>query len=210
MPFELVQKTYLKEELQSLKNKENRLFEISAEFEEILDSLSEEEKELETVNEAQNGFVTKAITKEIKEIKTDIKKGNIFEQDSYENKILKVGKLIAEEKLLKAEVKKESAELHLLTKENIEKLSDEQVYELLELKWIRPLVISLNKLPEAIINELSAKVQSLSEKYATTYSDVAEEISKTENILASFINELVANEHDMKGLGEFKSLLIGE
>lgn len=210
MPFELVQERYLKEELQSLKNKENRLFEISTEFEEIFDSLSEDEKELETVNEAQNGFVTKAITKEIKEIKTAIKKGSIFEQDSYENKILKVGKLIAEEKLLKVEVKKESAELHLLTKENIEKLSDEQVYELLELKWIRPLVASLNRLPEVLVHELSNEVQKLSEKYATTYANITEEIKKTEELLASLIDELVGDEQDMKGLSEFKSLLEGE
>ena len=210
MPFELVQESYLKEELQSLKIKESRFLEIAAEFEEILDSLSEEEKELETINEAKSGFVTKAITVELREIKADIKRGNAFEEDSYESKILKVGKLIAEEKRLKAEIKKESAELHLLTKETIEKLSDEQVYELLELKWIKPLVTSLNKLPEVVINELSDRVQNLSEKYATTYSDVAEEISKTENILASLIDELVGDEHDMKGLSEFKSLLRGE
>lgn len=210
MPFELVQEIYLKEESQNLKLKESRLIEISSEYEEILDSLPEEEKELEIVNEAKSEFVTKAITKEVKQIKADIKKGSVFEENSYESKILKVGELIAEEKRLKAEIKKESAELHLVTKETIEKLSDEQVYKLLELKWISPLVKSLNKLPEAVINELSDRVQAISEKYETTYSDVVEEISKTENILAALIDELVGNEHDMKGLSEFKSLLKGE
>ncbi|GMQ63481.1 type I restriction-modification system subunit M [Vallitalea sp. AN17-2] len=210
MPFELVQETYLKDELDKLRKKESRLLEISTEFEGILDSLSEEEKELETVNEAKNGFVTKAIAKEVKEIKTNIKKGNTVEQDSYEDKILKVEKLIFEEKRLKAEIKKESAELHLLTKDTIEKLTDNQVYELLELKWIRPLVTSLNNLPEIVINKLSDKVKKLSEKYATTYSDIAKEISETENILASLIDELVGDEDDMKGLSEFKSLLKGE
>lgn len=210
MPFELVQETYLKEESQNLKLKESRLIEISSAYEEILDSLPEEEKELEIVNEAKSGFVTKAITKEVKQIKADIKKGSVFEENSYESKILKVGELIAEEKRLKAEIKKESAELHLVTKETIEKLSDEQVYKLLELKWISPLVKSLNKLPEAVINELSDRVQALAEKYVTTYSEVVEEISKTENNLAALIDELVGNEHDMKGFSEFKSLLKGE
>ena len=43
MPFELVQEAYLKEELQSLQKKENRLLEITSEYEEIIDSFSEEE-----------------------------------------------------------------------------------------------------------------------------------------------------------------------
>lgn len=210
MPFELVQETYLREELQNLKNKESRLLEISSEFEGILDSLSEEEKELETVNEAQNGFVTKAITKEAREIKSDIKKGITFEKDSYENKILNVYELVVEEKQLKAEIKNESVELHLLTKDTIEDFSNNQIYELLELKWIKPLVTSLYNLPEIVINKLSNKVQNLSEKYGTTYSDVLEEISTTEKILASLIDELVGDEQDMKGLSEFKSLLTGE
>jgi type I restriction enzyme M protein len=42
LPFEMVQQTYLNQELQQLQHKENRLAEISAEIEEILDSLSEE------------------------------------------------------------------------------------------------------------------------------------------------------------------------
>lgn len=210
MPFELVQETYLKEGSQNLKLKESRLIEISSEYEDILDSLSEEEKELETVNEAKSGFITKAISKEVKQLKADIKKGSVFEEDSYEGKILKVGALITEEKHLKAEIKKGSAGLHFLTKETIETLSDEQVYKLLELKWISPLVRSLNKLPEAVINELSDRVEALAEKYETTYAGIKEEMHKTENNLASLIDELVGSESDMKGLSEFKSLLTGE
>jgi type I restriction enzyme M protein len=81
---------------------------------------------------------------------------------------------------------------------------------LLELKWIKPLVSSLNKLPEAAINELTTKVQALAEKYETTYSDIVEDINNTEIELASLIDELTGNEFDMKGLNEFKSLLNGE
>ena len=44
MPFDLVQETYLKDELEALKAKEDRLLEITAQYEEILESLSEDEK----------------------------------------------------------------------------------------------------------------------------------------------------------------------
>ena len=210
MPFELVQETYLKDELQQLKQKESRLGEITAEYEEILDSLTEEEKETDTVNDAKDGFVNATVLKEAKKLKTEMKKNGAFEKDSFEAKILNVDDLLTEEKELKKQVKSETAKLHLLTKATIEALSKPQVDELLELKWISPLVISLNKLPEVLIDKLTAKVQALAEKYAVTYSQLTEEIHETETVLASHIEELVGNEFDIKGLSEFKSLLKGE
>ena len=210
MPFELVQETYLKVQLQQLKQKESRLVEITAQYDEILDSLSEDEKESETVNDAKDGFVNAAVAKQARQLQAERKKTGKFPEDSYEAKIIQVDKLITEEKELKAQVKSEMARLHLLTKETIEKLTDGQVVELLELKWMNPLVTSLNKLPEVLINELTAKVQALAEKYATTYSHLTEEIHETETVLCSLIDELVGNEFDRKGLSEFTLLLKGK
>jgi len=210
MPFELVQETYLQDKLQQLKKKEKRLIEITSEYEETLDSLTEEEKESDTVNDAKDGFVNAAVIKEARQIKADLKKNAVLPEDSYEAKIVKVAELLTEEKELKALVKTEAAKLHLLTKATIETLTDQQVVDLLELKWISPLVASLNKLPEVLINELTAKVQALAEKYAVTYSHLTEEIRETETVLASLIDELAGNEFDVKGLSEFKSLLKGE
>jgi type I restriction enzyme M protein len=210
MPFELVQETYLKDELQQLQQKENRLLEISSEYEEILDSLSEEEKEADTVNEAKDGFVNKEVTKEAKQLKADEKKNGGYDKDSYEVKIIKVDELITEEKGLKKQVKDETVKVHMQNKVTIEKLSDQQVYKLIELKWITPLVASLHNLPGTIINTLTSKVQALAEKYATTYEHIAKDIKKTENRLATMVDELTGNEFDMKGLNEFKSLLMGE
>ncbi len=210
MPFELVQETYLQGELQCLKQKENRLVEITADFEEILDSLSEEEKEADTVKESGDSFVNAEVNKEVKQLKAEIKKGEKFAEDSYEAKILKVGALIAEEKALKKQLKEESAALHIQTKHTIEGLSDEQVNELLELKWITPLVKALQSLPHTLIKEFTAKLEKLADKYATTYTQVVEEINETENDLIAMLDELTGGEADMKGLEEFKTLLAGE
>ncbi len=210
MPFELVQETYLKDELQQLKQKENRLLEITAEYDELLDSLSEEEKEADTINDTKDSFVNAAVAKEAKQYQTEIKKSGAFAEESYEAKIIKADALITEEKELKKEVKAETAALHLKTKTTIESLTDEQVHELLELKWINPLVNSLNRLPTGLIHELTAKVQTLADKYAATYADIEKEIAETENNLAAMIDELTGNEFDMKGLAEFKTFLKGE
>lgn len=209
MPFLLVQQTYLKEELNSLKAKENRVLEIAAEYEELLDKLSEEDKESDIVNESQDAFVNAQISKEAKQIKAEQKKGIVIEKDSLEEIILKVDELIAEEKTLKSQIKTETAKLILKTKETIENLTDEQVYELIELKWIVPVVNSLNNLPTTLISQLSNKVQALADKYAITYSEVAKEIKKAENTLSGLMDDLDGNEFDMKGLDELKALLHG-
>ena len=125
-------------------------------------------------------------------------------------KLSRVEKLMQEEKSLKVQIKKDTAALHALTKETIEQLTDEQVCMLLEKKWIESLILNLYKLPDRITDELISKIHVLKKKYEGTYFEVEKEIKETERELAAMIDELEGNEFDMKGLGEFKALLIGE
>jgi len=210
MPFTLVQTTYLNDELQALKQKENRLAEIAAEFEAILDSFNEEEKEADTVKETGDSFVNAAVGKEAKQLKAEAKQKGAFNQESYEAKIIKVDALISEEKALKKAVKADTDALHLKTKATIEDLNEAQVNTLLALKWVTPFLSELNQLPDSLINQLTSRVQKLADKYATTYADVAGDIKETEQVLAGLIDELTGNEFDQQGLAEFKSFLQGE
>jgi type I restriction enzyme M protein len=210
LPFDLIEETLLKSEKEAISRKEDRLLEISGEIESIFESLSEEDKDREAVNEAGDAFVTAALIKECKQVKADIKNGESFEEDSYESKILSVETLMGEEASLKKEIKAETAALHLKTKETIEELGDAQVYDLLERKWITPLMESLHKMPENIIGDLTSRVSALAEKYATTYKELEAEIKETEESLVSMMDELTGSDHDMQGLKEFQSLLKGE
>lgn len=265
IPFELVQRTLLSAEYEALKEKEGRLAEISSEFEEILDSLSEEEKSSSVINESGDAFVAKEVGEQIKEIYADVDTQEIkalnayaalfskadklafisahddvvwsnmaagkdgtyakkavdaylaelqsafkFPEESFEAKIVKVSKLMAEEKVVKAQVKADAAALHMQTKETIKSLSDEQALDLLEQKWIVPLAESFKQLPKSVIHVLVEKIKALSEKYAVTYSAVEAKIQETEATLSALIDELVGNEYDMKGLSEFQRLLKGE
>lgn len=207
IPFELVQNTILINEKKSLEEKEIRLSEISSEYEEIIDSMTEEEKETEVLNEANNGFILKEVTKKLKEFNLEEENQEII---SFKEKLERVEKLQEEEKNLKAKIKNETASLHILTKDIIEKLSDKQVYELLNKKWIENLITSLHRLPDTIINELIKEIEKLQKKYETTYSELEKQIAETKKLLCSMIDDLEGNEFDMKGLSEFKSLLLGE
>lgn len=209
MPFDLVQVTHHKKELGALREKETRLSEITASLEEILESLSEEEKANDTVNDAGDKFVNAAVAKEAKLLLAEAKQSGDFDAETYEAKIIQAADWLAEEKTLKAAIKQEAAALHLKTKKTIEGLSDAQVHELLERKWITPLSDALHGLPDQQIDGLTRKLDALVQKYQITYADNACEIQQTETELAGMIEELDANEFDLKGLAELKILLAG-
>lgn len=210
LPFELVQHTYLSADLQALQHKENRLAEVTAEVEEIFDSLNDEEKSADIVNDEMDGFVAKNIAKEAKQLKVEANKNGAYNPETFEAKVIKLDALILEERELKKQIKTETVQLHLKTKVTIEGLSDAQALELLELKWIHPLVGAINQLPTVLIQTLTTVTQALADKYATTYADVAKDIASAEGELASMIGELTGNAFDMQGLTEFKAFLKAE
>lgn len=198
IPFELIQSTILADDRIAIKEKENRLSEIASGYEEILDTLSEEEKEGDFVNEDSFVFA---------EIKKALKSDSI--EPETKEKLKSVAALNAEEKTLKSAIKTESALLEEKTKETIEGLSEEQVIELLKEKWIKPLIDNLMQLPDSIVAELVAKLEALAKKYETTFAEVETQIEETEKSLSAMIDDLDGSEFDMLGLAELKKLLGG-
>jgi type I restriction-modification system, M subunit len=207
IPFELVQKELLSDRYKELREKEARLTEIPSLYEEIIEDMTEEEKDGQVLNDNNDAFVAKEVTKKLKELK---KEAPTEEVKSFIDKLDRYERLSKEEKDLKKEIKSETAKLHMLTKETIENLTDSMVCELLDKKWIGNLLESINKLPDTIVDNLVSKIQALVSKYKTTYFELEKEIKETEMKLASMIDELEGNEYDMKGLSEFKALLLGE
>ena len=213
IPFELVQSTLLKAEADALKQKVDRLAAIQSTYEEVLDSLSEEDKESEVLNEAKDAFVASVLARSIKDLFGTLAKAKTevlaYDDDSFERKLVQVQQLMDEEKELKVQVRKDAAALHLLTKKTIEELTDEQVNKLLEAKWIEPLMTALYKIPDNIMSDLVSHIRTLADKYATTYAEVAGQIAETKSALSALIDGLTGNEYDMKGLKEFQTLLEG-
>lgn len=201
IPFNLVQSAMLADKLTALKSKEERLSEITSEYEALLDELSEEDKEQAFVNEAKDAFVAAEVKKALKAKEVEPETLAILK---------KVDALVSEEKALKKQVKDDSSTLHLLTKKTIEGLTDDQAMDLIKLKWVDPIAKSIAGLPETVVTAFVAKLQALCSKYETTFAEVEQQIDETETALISLLDELTGNEFDMKGIAELKSLLGGE
>lgn len=201
LPFALVQEIYLSEDLLTIKQDEERVNEISAQYEELLEEIPEEEKEKDFINEDKTAFVWPEIKKTVK-------------AKDAEPEILallkKAAALNEEEKKVKKRIKDNSAALHIKTKETIENLSDAQVNELLNKKWILPLTTGLCKMPEDIVGDLISKIENLTAKYSSTLAEVEYQIRETEEELVSMLDDLVGDEYDMQGIRELKAMLGGK
>ena len=208
IPFELVQRILLNEEYSNLTKKEQELDNITNDYSEILDNIAEDDKNgnSQLFNEDNTAFVNAEVLKFAKELQKSKQK---YDEESFENQIIKVANLIEKEKSLKKGIKQDSEKLLAETKRVIENLTDNQALDLLKEKWINPLISSLKELPNHIIKDIISKVSNLSKKYSLTLIDLESQIKEAETSLVGMIDELVGDEYDMKGLNELKSLLKG-
>ena len=207
--FNLIEENKLKNQKDLIEEDKKRLDEILSEYQEIFDSLSEDEKEeiTELLNDNNDAFSFKDISKKAKEL---LKQSNSYEQETLEYKIVYTDKLSNEEKELRKKIKNEEINLEKDAKKAIENLTQEEISTLLEIKWIKPIINDIYKMIDDLINNFTKKIESLSKKYSVTLMDLEKDINSSEKEISNMIDDLTGNDFDMKGLNEFKSLLNGE
>lgn len=205
LPFDLVQKLYLADELAEIKSKEDELSGILSQYEEIIDTIPEEDRG-DFLNEDNTAFVPKEVAKAVK----PFAKGKIKpDAGSVEEILVGVNSLMDDEKTLKKEIKNLVAALHIQTKEVIENLSEEDARLVLKAKWITPIVESILLLPDSIVSSLENRINALTKKYSVTMLDIDAELTKSEQEFCALIDELEGDEFDMLGLKELQKLLGG-
>ena len=186
LPFGLVQEALLSDELSALRTVQDELIRVSGECDSLKEELPPE----------------------------DDGDGEEASCDLTDEEIEERQQLLAEatkrQKSLKKAVKERTEALEDATRTLVESLTDEQVYELLERKWVDPLMDELMGLPQQSIDRLVKKIEALQEKYQDTYADIAGQISDAERELNAMLGQLVGDEFDMLGIAELRKLLGGE
>lgn len=152
-------------------------------------------------------YPAKSVNKYIADLRSTYE----FEDGSYESILIKISNLLFESKRLKSEIKQDSLALHEHTKSVIEtELSDEDVMELLSMKWIDSLCDHINKLPYTVVDDFIEKVMALHKKYDTTLISIDNDIKEASRELTQMFDDLTGNEYDMKALAELKTILCNE
>lgn len=206
LPFELVQKEMLPEELAVIEHKKQRLADIPSLQNDIFEELSEDDKETirEALTDENDAFVLKNIPAMLKSLAGDEAQQELIK------KLKQVDNLTKEEKLLKAAIKEEELRLHEKTKQVIEALTDAEMKDLLQVKWINPIYDSLLSLPLDTIDYLTKCLSAMYEKYADTYEAIDSEIDRVEAEISAMLGDITGDEADMAGVQELQKLLRGE
>ena len=208
IPFSLIQASLLKADHDAIRALEEDLAEKPSAYAEILESLTEDERESlkDQLTEEADAFIPAALGKKIKELKAD-PSGDAL---ALRVKLEAADAIVRDEKDLKARIKSASAKLEAKTKAAIENLTYDEAIQLLQAKWIDALLENLNKLPSRIVDGFIQELQTLAAKYETTFSAIETEIEETQTKLADMIAELSGSEFDQEGLRAFQTLLRGE
>ena len=116
-------------------------------------------------------------------------------------------KLNDELKVLRKEISKFTKELEEKTIKKIEGLTDSEINNLLESKWIIPLCNSLNEMPQKVVDDFISSLTKMTGKYSETLTSIGNEIKQTQKDLFDLMGELSGNDFDMKGLENLKGIL---
>lgn len=201
LPFPLVQKEMLAEDLAALGKKRAALEEAEGAIEELLEGLTDDIRQKEFVNEAGDAFVEKEAKKAVK-------------QKTEEEEVLRILAaalaLLEKGKKLRKEIRAAEDALHEKTKKTVETIEDDAARKLLSKKWIDPLTEALAALPETAVGALAEKASALAEKYAETLPATEAALRAAEKDLAAMTGRLTGSASDEEGLAALAALLGGE
>lgn len=194
IPFSLVQNMKFQTELNAISALQSRVEAISGELDEVRDSFSEEELETYCDSEKDNAFDKKKITADAKpkadveaETKAKLKQiVSFWNEQTTSNKQIKADKLALEEKTIKA----------------IENLTDEEAAVLLHHKWIDPICEGIDNTLRSVLSALESEALALSEKYATSYKQINDDMVAANEELAGLVEQLTGDEFAIRGLKE--------
>lgn len=194
IPFSLVQNMKFQTELNAISALQSRVEAISGELDEVRDSFNEEELETYCDSEKDNAFDKKKITADAKpkadveaETKAKLKQiVSLWNEQTTSNKQIKADKLALEEKTIKA----------------IENLTDEEAAVLLHHKWINPICEGIDNTLRSVLSALESEALALSEKYATSYKQINDDMVAANEELAGLVEQLTGDEFAIRGLKE--------
>lgn len=206
-PFALVQELYLPEQLAEFTNLQRELETLTADLDQLVENLSEEDKTdiASALKEKQDAFKKAGVNKAVKALP----KGVDWPEDSLEAVLIQAKKLLDAQTRVKAELKKADAALEEATRTTIENLDKQQMHEVLTEKWITPLLAELTEMPNHALNRLAQQAQALDEKYEVSLTSLHTEIAETERELAGLISGLTGSNADMQAVGTLRTLLGG-
>lgn len=130
-----------------------------------------------------------------------------FEEDSYGYILSAAQTLKDEESANNKESKELKQELQDKSVEKIQALTDEEIYKLLEDKWINPVRRDLKELLNKVFNNFENDLNATVEKYGFPMKDIEERNQRVNKDLKDQLLRLHGSKSDMRAIQDFMELL---
>lgn len=204
----LIEKYFFSDQYKTIENLQQQRDQIQQLYMDLVDQLPEEEKSEPFVNNKHTGFMITEAKKVIKNQTVDDDIINILQQAIDANtKDIELKYQIEGYKTKKNPIIGLKQTLAMNVNQQFDNLTNSQIDELLNEKWIKPLVNQLNDLLNELINDFIGQLNNMIEKYATPLNQTILEIQKESHDLSAMISSLVGNSFDNQALAEFSRIL---
>lgn len=191
MPFELVKTVFFASDFDKMSKLTAEADNKASEYADIWENMDEEAKSAVCKDDDESAFDTK-------KFKSAVKNGDLDKEAT--DCINAIQDAIAKEKALRKQVKTIETGLEDKAKEKIEVLSEEEIHELLEEKWVSPIISAIDKVGERVLTQFVASFVELEKKYANPLAELSESIEETSGALRTSLDELVGNDADMTAI----------
>lgn len=130
-----------------------------------------------------------------------------FEEDSYGDILSKAQALKDEESANYKEARELKQVLQDKSVEKTQALTDEEIYELLEDKWVKPIKVDLKELLTKRFNNFENDLNATVEKYGSSMSNIEEREQRVNKELKDQLSKLQGSDSDMDAIRDFIGLL---
>lgn len=196
-PLELIKDTYFKEDFSKIRTLSADADGYVSKYTELWEDFDEDiVAELSKEGDDNTDF-------DIKKIKAAIKKAE-YPETTIQN-FKAIVKAVDSEKACRKRIKELDLEMKQKAEDKIHALSDEEVFNLLVMKWIDPIILNINKTAESVITGFAADIVALKEKYANPLSELSSDLENTEKQFHDMLSGLVGSTKDMDAIKMLKT-----
>lgn len=193
MPFDLIQQTYFKAELEAITNLKHRQEDIASELDEIREALTEDEQ-VAYLEEDDNTKWNK------KKVQAHAKPKCFEAEMATKEKLMKVDGLWKESTNLNKKIKAAAEKLEEETIAKIGLLTDEEAKSLLQTKWIEPMYSNIMTTMDYEFKVLESDTEALAKKYENSLNSIEEQLSTCNEDIEMLTSKLVGDEYTLSGL----------
>lgn len=190
-PLDLIKTSFFKQDFDRVKHYESRLSDAKSVYTDLYESLDEDIQK-KIANEKDKSKI------DSKKLKVEIKNNDVDKEIIEQLKTILSA--MEKEKADKKAIKEIILELDKKAQEKLVNLTDIEIDELLEKKWIEPIFLGMKEISDSVISNFSNELKSLKDKYDNPMEILAEQEKSINSELNVLLNDLTGSITDVKAV----------